>query len=278
MIVLFVVIAIFVSSLIIVFALSIIQPGSTIEAIAIPIAFLNIFATGYGAYLGAKISGDNATKLMKEQLVISEFNQNSKADITFLREFNDLIKYYNFEKFANEKLDVKYIYNFVDLYNKLIELDFMTCSSIIKFEFLNLISEFEKVYYVSDSLIYKLNKSINDYYLENCYETCKENTTVRVSGLSFEKLNVNYCQKKEKSRVYVAKYDKYGYVNGNNEDDFYDYINVEEAYNYITSKYQVDIMKNYSLLKDLYSLYNNLTVKKEDELGEIILNYYSINK
>ncbi|QNR07835.1 hypothetical protein [Macrococcoides canis] len=83
MIVLFVVIAIFVTSLITVFALSVIQPGSIIEAIAIPIAFLNIFATGYGAYLGAKISGENATKLMKEQLIITELIQNSKKTTYF---------------------------------------------------------------------------------------------------------------------------------------------------------------------------------------------------
>lgn len=49
------------------YILSNIEPENKLEGYAIAISFIGIFATFGGAYLGAKIAGENANKLLEKE-------------------------------------------------------------------------------------------------------------------------------------------------------------------------------------------------------------------
>lgn len=48
------------------------------DKLIIFISFVGLFATFCGAYIGAKISGDNARKILLHQLTINSLEKNSK--------------------------------------------------------------------------------------------------------------------------------------------------------------------------------------------------------
>ncbi|MES3642360.1 hypothetical protein ABFV69_11485 [Staphylococcus saprophyticus] len=50
------------------YVLSNIDPKNKLQGYTIAISFVGIFATFGGAYLGAKISGENASKLSKKRI------------------------------------------------------------------------------------------------------------------------------------------------------------------------------------------------------------------
>ncbi|MEB8263399.1 hypothetical protein [Mammaliicoccus sciuri] len=77
------------------FVLSNIDPNNKLEAYTLAISFVGIFATFGGAYLGAKIAGDNAIKLLnmqnkdKDKIVYRKiellFRQNNAIAKTYIK-------------------------------------------------------------------------------------------------------------------------------------------------------------------------------------------------
>lgn len=82
------------------FVLSNIDPNNKLEAYTLAISFVGIFATFGGAYLGAKIAGDNAIKIHKEnlkaQIALNEVEKNQKLieQLELNREKLDFIELY----------------------------------------------------------------------------------------------------------------------------------------------------------------------------------------
>lgn len=71
------------------FVLSNIDPDNKLEAYTIAISFIGIFATFGGAYLGAKISGENASKLAKKESMINDLNRTIKSNNKVLEDFKN---------------------------------------------------------------------------------------------------------------------------------------------------------------------------------------------
>ncbi|MGX0802818.1 hypothetical protein ACUXJR_001615 [Staphylococcus hominis] len=62
------------------------------DKLTICISFFSLFATFLGAYLGAKVSSDNARKMQKEQLEIQNLEKNIENNFVYLEEFSKLIQ------------------------------------------------------------------------------------------------------------------------------------------------------------------------------------------
>lgn len=59
------------------------------DSLSLIIAFIGIFTTFGGAYLGAKISGDNAINLAKRQTIMEDLKVHSKGNRKILQEMNE---------------------------------------------------------------------------------------------------------------------------------------------------------------------------------------------
>lgn len=99
-----------------------IDPNHSIEGYTIAISFLGIFSTFGGAYLGAKISGDNARKLAKEESMISDLIRTNEYNYEVLENFNNSklrndLDFFKHTKRINEYLDVS------NLYSKVIDMN-----------------------------------------------------------------------------------------------------------------------------------------------------------
>lgn len=63
------------------YILSDIDPKNKLEGYTIAISFIGIFATFGGAYLGAKIAGDNANKLLEKEYEKKSIKDREKIKI-----------------------------------------------------------------------------------------------------------------------------------------------------------------------------------------------------
>ncbi|WP_182579992.1 hypothetical protein [Staphylococcus gallinarum] len=70
------------------YVLSNIDPKNKLQGYAIAISFIGIFATFGGAYFGAKISGENASKLSKKENMINDLRNTLQYNNKILDEFN----------------------------------------------------------------------------------------------------------------------------------------------------------------------------------------------
>lgn len=269
-IILFIVIGIFISSLITIYALNKIQPGKTIEAIAIPLSFLNIFATGYGAYLGAKISGENATQLMKDQLIITELIQNSKNDYLFLKDFENIID----QKFSfnlNEKNKLDILFNYNKAFNLLNEIGHEDVSAIIKYPFDEFISLFKNVSTQLDNIEYNFVLHLNSYGKEQLF--LKEDDFDKIiEDISFELAYTTYTEGRPLRIPYLVTSNK-DYI-----EHKYIEINSEEYFHKLLIDFKVEIDDLIKLIDNLNLNYNKLQFKKNEDLKRYIFNFYSTIK
>lgn len=70
------------------YVLSNIDPKNKLQGYTIAISFVGIFATFGGAYLGAKISGENASKLAKRESMINDLRNTLQYNNKILDKFN----------------------------------------------------------------------------------------------------------------------------------------------------------------------------------------------
>ncbi|WP_436864287.1 hypothetical protein [Mammaliicoccus sciuri] len=111
------------------FFLSNIDPDNKLEAYTLAISFVGIFATFGGAYLGAKISGENASQIAKKERIISSVMNNLEFNKDILNDFNFIIA--NDLKEIIEMNNLQDIDSLIVFYNKLTRLK-NNLESIIK--------------------------------------------------------------------------------------------------------------------------------------------------
>lgn len=75
------------------FVLSNVDPDNKLEGYTLAISFIGVFATFGGAYLGAKIAGDNASKLFERRMNIQSSNDRNKLIIRIRLSLDYIIKY-----------------------------------------------------------------------------------------------------------------------------------------------------------------------------------------
>lgn len=88
------------------FVLSNIDPNNKLEAYTLAISFVGIFATFGGAYLGAKIAGDNARDLYEHQKNQKNYEEKSKVELlTSIK----LIEVLNHSKIFENDIELLYV-------------------------------------------------------------------------------------------------------------------------------------------------------------------------
>lgn len=279
-IILFIVIGIFISSLITIYALNIIQPGKTIEAIAIPIAFLNIFATGYGAYLGAKISGENATKLMKNELIISDLREHKSADMVFLKEFSEII---NRQKLYEEISMLNFSNRIVSTIVGLRELKKIitrleSTSQIIRFQTELFFEDFKKCEMSAQILNSRINRCIKKY-IEHDLDIDIEKKSVQIYDGSFISLlnlyNLGHKKAKIKVEIHLVPNDK-KIIYGESVDVFDHEVNLKSVVDFIIKDNNKEISNFIKQIKNNITILENLKFKNQEELRSYILQYYEL--
>lgn len=177
-IVLIIILAIISFVLVVGYIISSVDPNHSITGYSIAISFVGVFATFGGAYLGAKISGENALKIANRDIETSKFKIAmllNEAGNTYLSlkeqlEFkNDNEGFIDFQKFLDEFKDS------TNNYYKLLTRDIEKIIGCI-----TTISEDDNFYYIAKEL-----KNENDFFKLFC---------IKNSLLKFEKLIDRHLQ------------------------------------------------------------------------------------
>ena len=174
------------------YVLSNIDPKNKLQGYTIAISFVGIFATFGGAYLGAKISGENASKLAKRESMINDLNRTMESNNKVLGSFNTIGLKRNLDFYLN-KNDLKntfdvnnFIINFFDFKEMFrhfkINNDFESTFPLLSYDFKELETRIDDL----GKEFWKYNVGI-DSYLNNLikeYGYNNHNTRGRGSGLA----------------------------------------------------------------------------------------------
>ncbi len=179
------------------YVLSNIDPKNKLQGYTIAISFVGIFATFGGAYLGAKISGENASKFAKRESMINDLNRTMESNNKVLGSFNTIGLKRNLDFYLN-KNDLKntfdvnnFIINFFDFKEMFrhfkINNDFESTFPLLSYDFKELETRIDDL----GKEFWKYNVGI-DSYLNNLikeYGYNNHNTRGRGSGLALFKID-----------------------------------------------------------------------------------------
>lgn len=179
------------------YVLSNIDPKNKLQGYTIAISFVGIFATFGGAYLGAKISGENASKLAKRESMINDLNRTMESNNKVLESFNTKGLKRNLDFYLN-KDDLKntfdvnnFIINFFDFKEMFrhfkMNNDFESTFPLLSYDFKELETRIDDL----GKEFWKYNVGI-DSYLNNLikeYGYNNHNTLGRGSGLALFKID-----------------------------------------------------------------------------------------
>lgn len=249
-------------------------PKHKVEVIAAMIGLLSVVSTGYGAYLGAKIAGDNATKLMKDQMLITEFSQKSKYDIEFLTQFHEFIMDYNLYCPLTKHNFNTQLYNYINSKDKINELYVDDTTQLIRYPFEAFRSSFNFFTFELDILITDLNRSI-DKFVDSKINVDLKDYYIHSTGFSFKALT-QLIQNPHKA--YKLHYTIYR-ISENNEHEIYKEewikIDVIELYKFITKDNEESMNRMIKSSKKLNDNFLLLKFKSPADLSSYVLkNYY----
>lgn len=179
------------------YVLSNIDPKNKLQGYTIAISYIGIFATFGGAYLGARISGENASKLAKRESMINDLNQTKESNNEVLENFNikGLKRKLDFYLNKNDLENTFDVNNFIiDLFKFKEEFrhfkmnnDFESTFPLISYDFKELETRIENLgkefWKYNDKIDSYLNNLIKEYGYNN------HTTRGRGSGLAFFKID-----------------------------------------------------------------------------------------
>lgn len=179
------------------YVLSNIDPKNKLQGYTIAISFIGIFATFGGAYLGAKISGENAIKLAKKESMINDLNRTMESNKKVLESFNNKGLKRNLDFYLN-KNDLKNTFDVNDFMIKFFDFkkmfrhfkmnnDFESTFPLLSYDFKELETRIE---YLGDEL-WKCNDAIGIYLSNLIKEYGYNNHTIYVysSGMAIYKID-----------------------------------------------------------------------------------------
>lgn len=182
------------------YILSNIDPDNKLEGYIIAISFIGIFATFGGAYLGAKISGENASKLAKKESMINDLNRTMESNNKVLENFNNknlkrTLDFYSNKNDLKNTFEVNnFIVNFFEFKEKFrhfkLNNNFESTFPLISYDFKELET---RIKYLGDEL-WKYNDEINNYLEELIKKYGLDNHTIlgKGSGLALYKRDDDY--------------------------------------------------------------------------------------
>lgn len=247
-----------------------------IEVTSLFVGFISVFATGYGAYIGAKISGDNATNLMKDQLILSEFEKNSNNDIEFLQKFNNIV--YNFN--LNNSIQDKDIYLRIDNYilakDEFDKLKTKGVSRLIRYDYEIFKENYDDEVVKIEGFIRILNKKIEEFTDEKLNINLKD-YVIRIDGVDYKKVKEALVRNDE---LIQYMYTIYEIDNENNSNDPFISeccrYSTLELYNYIKDNTEKENKKIIQISINILDNLNKLQFKSPKDINEFVLEYYKI--
>lgn len=247
-----------------------------IEVTSLFIGFISVFATGYGAYIGAKISGDNAANLMKDQLILSEFEKNSNNDIEFLQKFNNIVHNFNLNNSIQEKDIYLHIDNYILAKDEFDKLKTKGVSRLIRYDYEIFKDNYDDEIAKIEGFIRMLNKKIEDFTDEKLNINLKDYAII-VDGVNYKKVKEALVRNDE---LIQYMYTIYVIDNENNNvntfiSEFCRYSTLE-LYNYIKDNAEKENKKIIQISINILDNLNKLQFKSPKDINEFVLEYYKI--
>ncbi|MGY3481468.1 YrzE family protein [Staphylococcus cohnii] len=183
------------------YILSNIDPENKLEGYTIAISFIGIFATFGGAYLGAKISGENASKIAKNQMIMDDLKTYSINNRNFLKDFDENIdkvlikKIHNKRELSNALEFQNYKFSVYELNRKVVKCgikydDELSHSVFYPFELYRI-----KLYYLKDYLNNIENKMVKKY-----------------EEIIYKEISKEFNQDVDKNHLILKEYDNFNKV------------------------------------------------------------------
>jgi len=247
-----------------------------IEVTSLFIGFISVFATGYGAYIGAKISGDNATNLMKDQLILSEFEKNSNNDIEFLQKFNNIVHNFNLNNSIQDKDIYLCIDNYILAKDEFDKLKTRGVSRLIRYDYEIFKENYDDEVAKIEGFIRILNKKIEEFTDEKLNINLKD-YAIRVDGVDYKKVKEALVRNDELIQYMYAIYE---FDNENNSintfiSEFCRYSTLE-LYNYMKDNTEKENKKIIQISINILDNFNKLQFKSPKDINEYVLEYYKI--
>lgn len=245
-----------------------------IEVTSLFIGFISVFATGYGAYIGAKISGDNATNLMKDQLILSEFEKNSNNDIEFLQKFNNIVHNFNLNNSIQDKDIYLRIDNYILARDEFDKLKTKGVSRLIRYDYEIFKENYDDEVAKIEGFIRILDKKIEEFTDEKLNINLKD-YAIRVDGVDYKKVKEALVRNDE-----LIQY-KYTIYKTDNENNNFTIVISEfcrnstlELYNYIKDNTEKENKKIIQISINILDNLNKLQFKSPKDINEYVLEYY----
>ncbi|QYA39229.1 hypothetical protein KYI09_06290 [Macrococcoides caseolyticum] len=247
-----------------------------IEVTSLFIGFISVFATGYGAYIGAKISGDNATNLMKDQLILSEFEKNSNNDIEFLQKFNNIVHNFNLNNSIQDKDIYLRIDNYILARDEFDKLKTKGVSRLIRYDYEIFKENYDDEVAKIEGFIRILDKKIEEFTDEKLNINLKD-YAIRVDGVDYKKVKEALVRNDE-----LIQYKYTIYKTDNENNSFTIFISefcrnsTLELYNYIKDNTEKENKKIIQISINILDNLNKLQFKSPKDINEYVLEYYKI--
>lgn len=247
-------------------------------SLTLSISVISLFATFGGAYLGAKVSGEYATKTMKEQIIMSDLKEKSDDNIKFLNEFSTLNDRYIFKQplnfstqLFNYHLTISPIKSYYNKLMELMKLDLNT-SQMINFPFEIFVDQYRNIINNMNNLERECRSTIErDLYREVLSENPKYN--IRISDDSMIRV---FSSNIDESKV-IVDYDVVENIPFstqviNNCDSIE--LNGYKYKVHFQSKFQKEFIGLEKQIANLYKSYDELSFKNSTDLKRYITKYY----
>ncbi|MCD8763627.1 MULTISPECIES: hypothetical protein [Staphylococcus] len=238
------------------------------EFIKITISIVGLFATFGGAYLGAKISGNNAIKLAKKERLIDDMMINNQSNKNFLRKIRST---YLINRLDNSLIN-KIIKNSYDLnnYRRAVVTLNQECKYIISITDLDSLSNIVAFEY--DNIF----KSIDQLstFIGMHYANLVENVTNQIKDLGYDNFEILSYESQMEFRIF-KKFNKYIYIRIRDLDDYskQEWIRLKlKEFNGLLNKKTIDEINEF--INDVKKEWLNVSFKESNQLREYIVEYF----
>ncbi|WP_239762229.1 hypothetical protein [Mammaliicoccus sp. I-M35] len=246
------------------FVLSNIDPDNKLEAYTLAISFVGIFATFGGAYLGAKVSGENASKLAKKESMINDLRNTLQYNNKILDEFNREGLSFELEIYLSDR-NFNNVLEFNSYHIKFMELK-------SNYDFFVKKNNFENLFPLLSYEFSELKEMLN--VLEDNLFKCISNINIKVQELVDQQGYNNFSIYGYGSGLSMYRDEKEGIViveiSHNNEIEKVkiDLIEIDKAIN------NTDIENVYLALKNARVYWDNFKFKSKTDIRNFIAEYY----
>lgn len=239
-----------------------------IEIIKIVLSITALFSTFGGAYLGAKISGNNAIKLAKNERLIEDMMINNQGNKNFLRKIRSI---YLINRLDNSLIN-KIIKNSYDLnnYRRAIVTLNQECKYIISITDLDSLSNIIAFEYNN------IFKSIDQLstFIGMHYANLVENVTNQIKDLGYDNFKILSYKSQMEFRIF-KNFNKYIYIKIRNLNDYskQEWIGLKlKEFNDLLNKKTIDEINEF--INDVKKEWLNVSFKESNQLREYIVEYF----